>query len=130
LEKHSNEIKLIAKRYEQEGIHNFRVFGSVATGLDTDKSDVDFLVDTDPKVTLLTIGGLYFELEQLLGSKFDLITAGSLPESLKARINGRLCLPEKELEPRRRQKTAGSASLWSAIVKEGVPHGQVGLQAD
>ena len=86
LEKYSDEIKSIAKRYEQEGIHNLRVFGSIAKGLDTDKSDVDFLVDTEPKVTLLTIGGMYFELEQLLGSKFDLITSGSLPESLKSRI--------------------------------------------
>ena len=86
LEKYSNEIKSIARRYEREGIHNLRVFGSVAKGLDTDKSDVDFLVDTEPEVTLLTIGGMYYELEQLLGSKFDLITTGSIPESLKLQI--------------------------------------------
>jgi len=86
LEKYYNEIKSIAKRYEQEGIHNLRVFGSVARGLDTDKSDVDFLVDTKPEVTLLTIGGMHYEMEQLLGSKFDLITSGSLPEALKAQI--------------------------------------------
>lgn len=86
LEKYSDEIKSIARRYEQEGIYNLRVFGSVAKGLDTDKSDVDFLVDTEPDVTLLTIGGMYFELEQLLGSKFDLITTGSIPESLKPQI--------------------------------------------
>jgi predicted nucleotidyltransferase len=86
LEKYSNEIKSIARRYEQEGIHNLRIFGSVAKGLDTDQSDVDFLVDTEPKVTLLTIGGMYYELEQLLGSKFDLITSGSIPEALKSRI--------------------------------------------
>jgi len=86
LEKYSNEVKSIAKRYELEGIHNLRVFGSVAKGLDTDKSDVDFLVDAESKVTLLTIGGMHFELEQLLGSKFDLITSGSIPEALKPQI--------------------------------------------
>jgi len=86
LEKYSKEIKSIAQRYEQEGLHNLRVFGSIAKGLDTDKSDVDFLVDAEPKVTLLTIGGMHYELEQLLGSKFDLITTGSLPEALKPKI--------------------------------------------
>jgi predicted nucleotidyltransferase len=86
LEKYSDEIKSIARRYEREGIRNLRVFGSVAKGLDTEKSDVDFLVDTEPEVTLFTIGGIYYELEQLLGSKFDLITSGSLPESVKPQI--------------------------------------------
>ena len=86
LEKYSNEIKSIARRYEQEGIHNLRVFGSIAKGLDTDESDVDFLVDTEPEVTLFTIGGMHYELEQLLGSKFDLITSGSIPEALKSKI--------------------------------------------
>jgi len=86
LEKYSDEIRLIARRYEQEGIRNLRVFGSVAKDLDTDKSDVDFLIDTEPQVTLLTIGGMYYELEQLLGSKIDLITTGSIPESVKSQI--------------------------------------------
>ena len=86
LEKYSDEIRLIARRYEQVGIRNLRVFGSVAKGLDTDKSDVDFLVDTEPQVTLLTIGGMDYELEQLLGSKIDLITTGSIPESVKSKI--------------------------------------------
>jgi predicted nucleotidyltransferase len=86
LEKYSNDIKSIASRYERKGIRNLRVFGSVAKGLDTDKSDIDFLVDTDPGVTLFTIGGMYYELEQLLGSKFDLITTGSIPESVKPQI--------------------------------------------
>jgi len=86
LEKYSDEIRLIARRYEQEGIRNLRVFGSVAKGLDTEESDVDFLVDTEPQVTLLTIGGMYYELEQLLGSKIDLITTGSIPDSVKSQI--------------------------------------------
>jgi len=86
LEKYADEIKSIARHYEQEGLRNLRVFGSVASGLDTEKSDIDFLVDTEPGVTLLIIGGMYSELEQLLGSRFDLITSGSIPEDLKAEI--------------------------------------------
>jgi predicted nucleotidyltransferase len=86
LEKYSREIRALARRYEREGIRNPRVFGSVAKGLDTDKSDVDFLVDAAPEVTLLTIGGMYYELEQLLGSKIDLSTTGSIPDSLKPQI--------------------------------------------
>jgi predicted nucleotidyltransferase len=55
-------------------------------GLDTEKSDVDFLIDTEPQVPLLTIGGRYYELEQFLDSKIDLVTTGSIPESVKSQI--------------------------------------------
>jgi len=83
LAKHIDEIKSIARRYEKKGLHNLRIFGSVAKGVDTEKSDIDFLVDAAPDVTLLIIGGMHFELEQLLGARFDLITSGSIPEDLK-----------------------------------------------
>lgn len=86
LEKYAAEIRSIARRYEQEGIQNLRVFGSVTKGLDTEKSDIDFLIDTEPQVTLLTVGGMYDELEQLLGAKIDLITTGSIPDSVKSEI--------------------------------------------
>lgn len=86
LEQHTDEIKLIAKRYEPEGVKNLRVFGSVARGEDTERSDIDFLVDAEPEVTLLTLGGLYFELEELLGRRIDLLTVDNIPETVMPRI--------------------------------------------
>lgn len=86
LEQNLGEVKMIAKRYEAEGVTNFRVFGSVARGEDTERSDIDFLVDAEPEVTLLTLGGLYFELEELLGRRIDLLTVDNIPETVMPRI--------------------------------------------
>ena len=86
LEKHADAIRSIAERYELEGLRNLRVFGSVAKGLDTERSDIDFLIDAGPGVTLLTIGGMYFELEELLGRRIDLVTTDTIPEALMPKI--------------------------------------------
>ena len=40
------------------GAHNVRVFGSVARGEDTPRSDVDLLVDLDNGVGLVALAGL------------------------------------------------------------------------
>ena len=37
---------------------NARVFGSVAHGSDTEKSDLDILVDTTPDTTLFDLGAI------------------------------------------------------------------------
>ena len=63
---------------------NPRVFGSVARGEDTDDSDIDILVDAMPNATLLKLGGLQYDLQELLGVKVDLVT----PEELSRRIKG------------------------------------------
>ena len=86
LEKHADAIRSIAERYELEGLRNLRVFGSVAKGLDTERSDIDFLIDAEPGATYLTIGGMYFELEELLGRRIDLVTTDSIPDTLKPQI--------------------------------------------
>lgn len=47
------------------------VFGPVARGDADEQSDVDFLVDTKPGYSLFDLGGLQYELEQLLGCPVD-----------------------------------------------------------
>jgi predicted nucleotidyltransferase len=74
LQKHRAEVLEILARYPM--IFNVRVVGSVARGEDTENSDIDFLVDTAPGTTLFDIGGLYEDLEELLGVSVDIVTSG------------------------------------------------------
>jgi uncharacterized protein len=62
---------------------NPRVFGSVATGLDTENSDLDILVDPLPGATLFDLGGLQSELESALGVRVDLLTPQELHNSIR-----------------------------------------------
>jgi predicted nucleotidyltransferase len=70
----------------QYGARNVRVFGSVARGEADSRSDVDFLVYMEPGRSLFDLGGLQYELEQLLGCPVDVMTE----RSLKARIRDRI----------------------------------------
>ena len=63
--------------------HNLRVFGSVARGTAQSASDIDLLVDTLPGATLFDLGALQVELEELLGTRVDLLTPSDLPASFR-----------------------------------------------
>lgn len=58
---------------------NPRIFGSALHGDDRDGSDLDLLVDTLPGTTLLDLGGLQDELQELLGVSVDVPTLKDLP---------------------------------------------------
>lgn len=77
------EILRIASRY---GAHDVRVFGSVARGEADRESDVDFLVELEAGRSLLDLGGLQMELEELLGCKVDVVTESGLYWLLRRRI--------------------------------------------
>ncbi|WP_455388507.1 nucleotidyltransferase family protein [Petrachloros mirabilis] len=62
----------------KHGAFNVRVFGSVATGDADEASDVDFLVDMEPGRSLLDLGGLLMDLQDLLGRKVDVVTEPAL----------------------------------------------------
>jgi uncharacterized protein len=64
----------------------FRIFGSVARGEARSDSDVDFLVDMEPGLTLFDTGGLLMDLRDLLGLQVDVVTE----EGLKPRIRDRV----------------------------------------
>lgn len=76
LHTHRAEIRRVA---EQNRTRNPRVFGSVLLGEDTNGSDLDLLVDPLPGATLLDLGAIQFELEQMLGVSVDVLTPGDLP---------------------------------------------------
>lgn len=77
------EILSIASSH---GAHDVRVFGSVARGEADRESDLDFLVELEPGRSLLDLGGLQMELEELLGCKVDVVTEGGLHWLLRRRI--------------------------------------------
>jgi hypothetical protein len=70
---------LQAKRQEilriaaQHGARSIRLFGSVARGDSRPDSDVDLLVEMEPGRSLLDIGALLMELQQLLGRRVDIV---------------------------------------------------------
>jgi predicted nucleotidyltransferase len=65
---------------------NPRVFGSVLRGEDTEGSDIDILVDALPGATLLDLGGLMMDLQDILGVRVDLITPLELPKRIRAKL--------------------------------------------
>ena len=63
----------IARRY---GVNRLSVFGSVARGEATEKSDVDLLVDLPKGWGLLELSGMYADIEKALNCSIDLVTTG------------------------------------------------------
>lgn len=76
LSRHRDAVCLAAARYH---VANPRVFGSALHEDDSDGSDLDLLVDTLPGTTLLDLGGLQDELQELLGVSVDVLTLKDLP---------------------------------------------------
>ena len=70
------EALLKAKREEILGVcakcgaHNVRIFASIAPGEANERSDIDFLVEMEPGRILLDLGGLQYDLEQLLSCEW------------------------------------------------------------
>lgn len=63
-----------------------RVFGSVLHGDDTESSDLDLLVDPLPGATLLDLGSIQIDLEELLGIPVDVLTPGDLPAKFRQQV--------------------------------------------
>ena len=68
--KYKPAILAIAEKHHAE---NVRVFGSVVHGNAKEDSDVDFLVHLKPGADLMDLGGLFYDLEVLLGCKVDVV---------------------------------------------------------
>jgi hypothetical protein len=71
LRSHRNEILALADRY---GVHNVRVFGSVARGEAKPGSDVDLLVTARVGVSIFDLVGLWLDLKDMLGCEVSLVT--------------------------------------------------------
>jgi hypothetical protein len=77
------EILALAARH---GARDVRIFGSAARGEDDGRSDVDFLVDMEPGRSLLDLGGLLMDLEELLGREVDVVTVNGLHSRIRDRV--------------------------------------------
>jgi predicted nucleotidyltransferase len=74
-------IQTIAKYFETQPVLKAWLFGSFARGEEKPWSDVDILFVPDysgKPFTLLTMGGMYLDLRELLGREVDLVVDGSL----------------------------------------------------
>lgn len=78
-----DEILRAAARH---GASNVRVFGSVARREADDQSDIDFLVEMDPGRSLFDLGGLQYELEQLLSHPVDVVSERGLKLRMRDRV--------------------------------------------
>ncbi len=83
LRSHRNAIRRVVASHRAR---NARVFGSVLYGEDIDGSDLDLLVDPLPGATLLDLGGLQVDLEEMLGVPVDVFTPGDLPAKLRDQV--------------------------------------------
>ena len=75
------EIKnLVAPIIKKYNIPAMFLFGSYARGKADESSDLDFLVDTSGTTltSLIKLGALYCDLEELFGKHIDLLTVSSI----------------------------------------------------
>lgn len=71
---------------KKRGAKNVRVFGSVVRNEARKDSDVDILIDVEPGRSLLDMGGLLMDLQDLLGCRVDIVIARSLKKDIKDEI--------------------------------------------
>ncbi len=87
------EIERIKKKREeilriatQHGARNIRLFGSLVRGEADEKSDIDFLVEMESGRSLLDMGGLLMDLQELLGREVDVVTDRGLHKRIRERV--------------------------------------------
>lgn len=78
-----DQILEIAARH---GARNVRVFGSVARGQDTDRSDLDLLVDLDADRSLWDLGEFVEDVRDVLDCEVQAVTSDGLHRMLADRI--------------------------------------------
>ena len=71
--------------FRELGVRELGLFGSFARGEQTDKSDVDFLVDLETKTFRSYMAVLNF-LESLVGRKVDLVMKGTIKPIIRKRV--------------------------------------------
>lgn len=82
----------IADYFKTQPVLKAWLFGSFARGEETEHSDVDILFEPDRSgsgkpFTLLTHGGMYMDLKELLGREVDLVVDGTLRPYAAERAN-------------------------------------------
>ncbi len=83
IETHRQALRDLARRH---GVTNLRVFGSMARGDADEHSDVDLLVLPLPGTSLLDLGGLLVDAEELLGRPVHVFSERALHPAIRDRI--------------------------------------------
>ena len=78
----------IVRLAEAHGAASVRVFGSVARGDATEASDVDFLVNMAADRSILDLGALLVDVQQLLGRPVDVSTERGLRARIRDHVLG------------------------------------------
>ena len=83
LEQKREQVLEIAARY---GAYDVRVFGSVERLEANDASDIDILVNMEPGRSLMDLGGLLYDLQELLGIEVDVVTEKGLRARFREQV--------------------------------------------
>ena len=83
LQQQRQEILRIAAKH---GAYNVRIFGSVARDEADLDSDIDILVDLEPGRSLLDLGGLLMDLQELFQCRVDVVTEKGLRARIRQRV--------------------------------------------
>lgn len=76
----------ILRLAEAYGASDVRVFGSVARGEADEKSDIDLLVKMKDDYSLFDLGGLWADMQDLLGCHVDVVPETGLRDRIKDRV--------------------------------------------
>jgi predicted nucleotidyltransferase len=83
LKQKRDQVLETAARY---GAYDVRVFGSVARGEADAASDIDLLVKLEPGRSLMDLGGLLYDLQNLLGTSVDVVTEKGLRLRIREQV--------------------------------------------
>jgi len=83
LKENREQVLMVAERC---GANNIRVFGSVARGEADLGSDIDLLVCLEPGRSLMDLGGLLYDLQNLLGVSVDVVTEKGLRPRIREQV--------------------------------------------
>lgn len=75
--------RTVRKVAQQYGVKNIHLFGSFARGEQTERSDIDLLVDPPRGMTLIDLSGLKIDLEDALKRKVDIVPTCSIKPALR-----------------------------------------------
>ena len=83
LKQQRDQVLETAARY---GAYDVRVFVSVARGEADAASDIDLLVKLEPGRSLMDLGGLLYDLQNLLGTSVDVVTEKGLRLRIREQV--------------------------------------------
>ncbi len=86
----SDSLPLIRGYFQDKPIIRAWLFGSCSRGDETDKSDIDILVDYDTskgRVSLMAMGGMLMDLSDILGRQVDLVDSKGLKDFARKSVD-------------------------------------------